>query len=66
MAVKWHDIAQDGEEYNLQYRTAGDDRVREAHARLDGVTLPPSDKVLGSLPAAQRLELPLSGRAGIA
>lgn len=44
MAVKWHDIAQDGEEYNLQYRTAGDDRVREAHARLDGVTLPPSDK----------------------
>lgn len=44
MAVKWHDIAKDGDEYNLQYRTAGDDRVREAHARLDGVTLPPSDK----------------------
>lgn len=44
MAVKWHDIIKDGDEYNLQYRTAGDDRVREAHARLDGVTLPPSDK----------------------
>lgn len=44
MAVKWHDIVKDGDEYNLQYRTAGDDRVREAHARLDGVTLPPSDK----------------------
>lgn len=44
MAVKWHDFMRDGDEYNLQYRTAGDERVREAHARLDGVTLPPSDK----------------------
>ena len=44
MAVKWHDWEQDGDEYNLQYRTAGDERVREAHAALDGVTLPPGDK----------------------
>ena len=44
MAVKWHEWQADGDEYNLQYRTAGDERVREAHAALDGVTLPPSDK----------------------
>lgn len=43
MAVKWNDFMKDGDQYNLQYRTAGDDRVREAHAALDGVTLPPSD-----------------------
>lgn len=43
MAVKWNDFVKDGDEYYLQYRTAGDDRVREAHARLDGTTLPPSD-----------------------
>lgn len=29
--------------YYLQYRTAGDDHVRPAHAALNGVTLPPSD-----------------------
>lgn len=44
MAVKWQDFVRDGDEYNLQYRTAGDERVREAHLALDGVTLPPSDK----------------------
>ena len=27
-----------------EYRTAGDDRVREEHAALEGITLPPSDK----------------------
>lgn len=43
MAVKWHEILADGDQYNLQYQTAGDERVREAHAALDGVTLPPSD-----------------------
>lgn len=43
MAVKWNDFLRDGDRYNLQYRTAGDSRVREAHAALDGVTLPPSD-----------------------
>lgn len=44
MAVKWRDFERDGDDYDLQYRTAGDERVREAHRRLDGVTLPPSDK----------------------
>ena len=43
MAVKWKEWEQDGDDYDLQYRTAGDDRVREEHAALDGVTLPPSD-----------------------
>lgn len=44
MAVKWKDWEADGDDYNLQYRTAADDRVREEHAALNGVTLPPSDK----------------------
>lgn len=43
MAAKWHDFEQDGDRYNLQYRTAGDERVREEHAILNGTTLPPSD-----------------------
>lgn len=43
MAVKWHQFLADGDEYWLQYRTAGDERVRDAHAALDGITLPPSD-----------------------
>lgn len=43
MAAKWNDFEQDGDRYNLQYRTAGDDKVREEHAILDGTTLPPSD-----------------------
>ena len=44
MAVKWYDWEKDGDEYDLQYRTAGDERVRLAHRQLDGVTLPPGDK----------------------
>lgn len=43
MAAKWHDFEQDGDKYNLQYRTAGDEKVREEHAALNGTTLPPSD-----------------------
>lgn len=43
MAAKWEEFAQDGDRYNLQYRTQKDDRVRPEHAALDGVTLPPSD-----------------------
>ena len=43
MAAKWEQFAEDGDRYNLQYRTAGDDKVRPAHAALNGVTLPPSD-----------------------
>lgn len=43
MAVKWHDAVRGGDRYLLQYRTAGDERVREAHAALHNTTLPPSD-----------------------
>ena len=43
MASKWHDYESDGDRYNLQYRTAADDRVRESHALLHDTTLPPTD-----------------------
>ena len=43
MAAKWEGFMQDGDRYNLQYRTAKDDKVRPEHAALDGVTLPMSD-----------------------
>ena len=43
MAAKWEQFAEDGDRYNLQYRTAGDNKVRPEHAALNGVTLPPSD-----------------------
>lgn len=43
MATKWYDFQQDGDRYNLQYRTANDERVREEHQRLHNITLPVSD-----------------------
>lgn len=43
MAAKWEGFMEDGDRYNLQYRTAGDDHVRPEHAALHGVTLPMSD-----------------------
>lgn len=43
MAARWDRFMQDGDRYNLQYRTQKDDKVRPEHAALDGVTLPPSD-----------------------
>lgn len=43
MAAKWEGFMQDGDRYNLQYRTQKDDKVRPEHAALDGVTLPTSD-----------------------
>ena len=43
MAAKWEQVAEDGDRYNLQYRTVGDSKVRPEHAALNGVTLPPSD-----------------------
>lgn len=43
MAARWHRFEADGDKYDLQYRTAEDDRVREDHAILNGTTLPPSD-----------------------
>lgn len=42
MAGKWADL--DGsDKYNLQYRTAGDNRVRPEHDSLRDITLPKSD-----------------------
>lgn len=43
IAAKWHDFEQDGDRYDLQYRTAGDERVRSDHQLLHNITLPPSD-----------------------
>lgn len=43
MAEKWHNFEQDGDRYLLQYRTADDEKVREEHASLHGVTLPMDD-----------------------
>src|SRR5574344_825552 len=42
-AVKWKEFEKDGDRYLLQYRTAGDYRVRDEHAALHNTTLPPSD-----------------------
>ena len=41
-AARWEQIEADGDRYDLQYRTAGDNKVRPEHAALHGVTLPPS------------------------
>ncbi len=43
MAVKWHEFEEDGNRYNLQYRTAKDDKVRSDHAALHNITLPVDD-----------------------
>ena len=42
MAGKWSEFS-DNDRYYLQYRTAGDNRVRPEHDRLRGTTLPKSD-----------------------
>lgn len=42
MAAKWSEFS-DNDRYELQYRTAGDNRVRDEHAKLNGITLPKSD-----------------------
>lgn len=42
-AANWAKIEENGDRYNLQYRTAEDDRVRDEHQALAGTTLPPSD-----------------------
>jgi len=47
MASRWEADAKDGDNYNLQYRTAQDDRVRDEHAALAGITLPFSDEFWG-------------------
>lgn len=43
MAAKWERFMQDGDRYYLQYRTAGDAKVRPTHAEMAGITLPTSD-----------------------
>jgi len=43
MASKWADFEKDGERYNLQYRTVGDNKVREEHEALNMTTLPLDD-----------------------
>ena len=43
-AGKWHEFSEYADRYYLQYRTAKDERVREEHAILDGITLPFDDK----------------------
>lgn len=43
MAANWQEIESGKDRYDLQYRTAGDYRVREEHAALHGITLPPDD-----------------------
>ena len=43
MAAKWENFMHDGDRYNLQYRTAGDKKVRPTHAALNRVTLPITD-----------------------
>ncbi len=42
-AAEWERYEEEGDRYNLQYRTASDGRVREEHRALHGITLPPSD-----------------------
>lgn len=44
MAARWKHFEKDGDRYNLQYRTAYDDRVRTSHRKLEGITLPPTSK----------------------
>lgn len=42
-AAQWAEFEQDGDDYDLQYRTANDSKVRPAHAKLEGLTRPQSD-----------------------
>ena len=42
MAAKWEEFMEDGDCYNLQYRTANDGKVRPEHAAMHGITLPAS------------------------
>jgi len=47
-AAQWQQYAKDGDRYNLQYRTAHDDKVRASHSALENTTLPPSDNFWNS------------------
>lgn len=39
-AARWQDFKKDGDKYNLQFRTAGDSKVRADHEVLNNTTLP--------------------------
>lgn len=43
MAARWEEDSRDADRYDLQYRTAGDDKVRVDHRPLEGITLPAAD-----------------------
>ena len=43
MAEKWEEFQHDADRYYLQYRTAGDNKVRPEHADMHGITLPMND-----------------------
>ena len=44
MASRWEEQQDDGGgRYLLQYRTAGDSKVRKEHRGMEGITLPPDD-----------------------
>ncbi len=42
MAARWHSDFEHSDRYLMQYRTAGDERVRDSHAAMNGITLPVS------------------------
>lgn len=42
-AANWANLS-DSERYNLQYRTAGDEKVRDSHSAINGTTLPKSSE----------------------
>ncbi len=42
-AANWANLQEDTSRYYLQYRTAGDDRVRDSHDKLRNTTLPKDD-----------------------
>lgn len=43
MAALWSSYEKDGDRYNLQYRTAQDNKVRDSHRALAYITLPVDD-----------------------
>lgn len=42
-AANWANLQEDTERYWLEYRTAGDEKVRQSHAILNGICLPKTD-----------------------
>lgn len=42
-AASWASLQEGTERYSLEYRTAGDEKVRQSHANLNGICLPKND-----------------------